>query len=1115
MSVISIRERGLSQPGPVVSIDGQEHPIVVPDPFSPAEERRLEWYFEEHLRYPFLESVAANEAAASVRVYGEALFAAIFTGAAYGPYYAARLRGVEHITFEITGSPAWHARHWEALWDPALPEPLAVQATFVRRNLTPQPAPALPDPAPTLRLLLVTARPGGARDVGYRTISRPLLEMVRGADLPVEIELLRPGTYRSLEEHLERRGAGYYHIVHFDVHGALLSYQQFEQVEQRRTQEHLTYQPGVAFQPDRYGRPHLPAYAGVKAFLFLEDEHGPQPDPVEAKELAGLLTRHRVPIVVLNACQSGKQMPAPGANRRDAGANPDSQPLPAVETSLGSQLMAAGCQTVLAMGYSVTVSAAVLLMRELYRNLFGREALSVAIRRGRRALYLDKQRRAYYNQRIELEDWLLPVVYEDRDRPLPLRDFNAAESSAFYNRRAAGYKPPPLAYEFVGRDLDVLQIEKALLMRRNLLLVRGMGGAGKTTLLHHLAWWWWETGLVEQVFYFGYDTRAWTRQQLLDAIARQVLGEGDYRGHFQPLGLDAQQAYLAQRLRARRHLLILDNLESITGADLAIQHTLPAAEQDALAAFLAELAGGRTLVLLGSRGAETWLAPHTFAENVYTLGGLDAEAASSLADLILRRHHAEAHRKDSDLARLIKLLDGYPLALEVVLANLAHETPAQVLAALLAGDVALDAAASSGDKTQSILRCIDYAFGNLDAGSQALLRCLAPFTGVVNLNWLEQYTVQLRAQPALANLPYDRWPEVLQQAADWGLLGGHEVQGYVRLQPTLAYFLRAGTTASDEQKEARNEAFRLHYEQVGIALERLMQSRKAEEKQRSQALAHLEYENLYCAMEMGLTRKTDFYYQFSALFEFLLARQDGSRRLALCRTVASFRETYDSQQLQGEIGADFYKALARLGVTLLDMKRYSESERTHLDIVDLLSGLESLAPELRGQWTAINYHQLGMVAQAQRQWAQAEQYYRQALDLFIEFNDRYSQAGTYHQLGMVAQEQRQWAQAEQYSRQALDLFIEFNDRYSQASTYHQLGRVAQAQRQWAQALQYLLKDLEISTEFKDDYGVGITLRSLARLHRESGDASVLAATAQVLGVSAAEVAALFAGALEE
>jgi DNA repair exonuclease SbcCD ATPase subunit len=34
----------------------------------------------------------------------------------------------------------------------------------------------------------------------------------------------------------------------------------------------------------------------------------------------------------------------------------------------------------------------------------------------------------------------------------------------------------------VGRDLDILQIEKRLLTKRNILLIRGMGGAGKTTL---------------------------------------------------------------------------------------------------------------------------------------------------------------------------------------------------------------------------------------------------------------------------------------------------------------------------------------------------------------------------------------------------------------------------------------------------------------------------------------------------------------------------------------------------------------------------------------------------------------------------------------------------------
>jgi tetratricopeptide (TPR) repeat protein len=111
---------------------------------------------------------------------------------------------------------------------------------------------------------------------------------------------------------------------------------------------------------------------------------------------------------------------------------------------------------------------------------------------------------------------------------------------------------------------------------------------------------------------------------------------------------------------------------------------------------------------------------------------------------------------------------------------------------------------------------------------------------------------------------------------------------------------------------------------------------------------------------------------------------------------------------------------------------------------------------------------------------------------------------------MVAQEQLQWAQAEHYYHQAMDIYIEFDDRYEQASTYHQLGRVAEEQQQWVQARDHFIFALQIGVDFKDEYRIGTRTESLARLHRASGDASVLAATAQVLGVSAAEVAALFA-----
>src|SRR5262249_11684591 len=144
----------------------------------------------------------------------------------------------------------------------------------------------------------------------------------------------------------------------------------------------------------RYGRDDLAAYEGEKAFLFLEEKQDQKFDPVEASELATLLLAHQIPIAILNACQSGKQV---GAG----------------ETSLGSRLMQAGIQVVLAMGYSVTVSAAALLMRTLYSQLFANKELARSICRARQELHNDKQRRVYFNQHIDLEDWLLPVVYQN------------------------------------------------------------------------------------------------------------------------------------------------------------------------------------------------------------------------------------------------------------------------------------------------------------------------------------------------------------------------------------------------------------------------------------------------------------------------------------------------------------------------------------------------------------------------------------------------------------------------------------------------------------------------------------------------------------------------------
>ena len=130
-----------------------------------------------------------------------------------------------------------------------------------------------------------------------------------------------------------------------------------------------------------------------------------------------------------------------------------------------------------------------------------------------------------------------------------------------------------------------------------------MAGAGKSTLLEHLGWWWQATGLVGEVFRFSYEDRAWTANQIVQAIAERLMDRAA-QGRMLALSDDAQLEQIAAVLRATRHLLVLDNAESITAAPASIPHALPtsrAGTPGAAVVALARrpLAGGRRLARPG------------------------------------------------------------------------------------------------------------------------------------------------------------------------------------------------------------------------------------------------------------------------------------------------------------------------------------------------------------------------------------------------------------------------------------------------------------------------------------------------------------------------------------
>lgn len=334
----------------------------------------------------------------------------------------------------------------------------------------------------------------------------------------------------------------------------------------------------------------------------------------------------------------------------------------------------------------------------------------------------------------------------------------------------------------------------------------------------------------------------------------------------------------------------------------------------------------------------------------------------------------------------------------------------------------------------------------------------------------------------------------------------------------------------------------------------LLKSNEPEKRQIGQLPTGLEYENLMTALNLALEAQVSILEPYRTLFNYLDISRDQQRGLDLGQIVLSQLERYSHEKLAGWVGAEFVGVIDGIAKRQFVMMQYKEAGEAYQKALAIHHDLKIFDEKTSKMLSAGIYHQLGAVAQAQRQWQQAEQYYQQALQIYIEYNDygqagtyhqlgtlaqdqqqwkkaeqyyqhalqikieyndRYSQASTYHQLGIVADEQRQWQQVEQYYQQALQIYIAYNDRYNQASIYGQLGLLAQDQQQWQQTSEYLLQALQIFIFHKDDLNAHKTLRNLARLWKASDDINTRTSIANGLGMSIDETENLLLQALEE
>ena len=459
--------------------------VKLEHPFNKQALTDLRWYLEEYLRFPY--GIFPDEAAKieqKLQTWGEDLFELVFRSSekAREFFQAATYDGLHNCELAIASDDfAILNLPWELLYSPGDRQFLAPSLAGMSRSLSDYAVrgeiPTLPQDK--LNILLVIARPYGETDIALKTIARPLLDSISEIRQKVNIKVLRPPSFEEFERELSAN-KGFYHIVHFDGHGD--------------------------FDPNSQGFQHSLGGLGQGVLVFENLDGSPQ--IVTAAQIAQNLADCGVPIFVLNACKSAQE----GEDKF---------------SSVATRLVSSGAKGVVAMAYSVYAVAAKHFIGRLYGELVKGANLSQAVAAGRKAVLNQPQRPSPKGDKI-LRDWIVPVLYQQEsyapfipeDSTDDILDLDDVLVETRYIASLHGF-PDEGAYGFIGRDYDILRLERAF-RQNNIVLMKGMGGVGKTELSCGFARWLEETqGRAGKMFFVSFEHGA-TLINVINSVGREV-----------------------------------------------------------------------------------------------------------------------------------------------------------------------------------------------------------------------------------------------------------------------------------------------------------------------------------------------------------------------------------------------------------------------------------------------------------------------------------------------------------------------------------------------------------------------------------------------------------------
>ena len=639
-----------------------------------------------------------------------------------------------------------------------------------------------------IRVLLVSPRPENKQVayIDHRVSARPVVDALAPLGDLARLTILTPPTFPALVEELTRakQEGSPYHVVHFDGHGV-------------------------------YDPKH-----GMGALVFEDPQDGDKPGPrnyalADAKEIAEAIRDCRVPLFFLEACQSAMSDKDPTA-------------------SVAGKLLEGGVASVVAMSHSVLVETARRFVTAFYNSVLQGERVGQAMLAGQRKLQSDTLRGKTFAGDLHLQDWFVPVLYQEEHDPQLVAEVPAAEVQRQRAKASAsrmGNLPPVPAQTFVGRSRELLYAER-ILHTRPYVVIQGEGGEGKTTLAAELARWLVESGRFARAAFVSFE-KATSADAALSELGSQLVtnyqsiaGQGENRGW-----LAVERALTEQPT-----VIVLDNLESVLppspGAPGAAAFEPEILDKIlALCKQLRDVNG--TKLVFTSREA----MPDPFDGNTICLGRLSQSDAVQLVAKTLGEGERMPGAKDEDaneeeIEKLIEAVNGHARALVLIAREIAR-TGIHNAAANLDHIMRDLQTRYPDDRERSLLASVKLSLDRLPPETRQRIRPLGVCQGGISLNAMK-VMLQFEEDEQLI--------ELAQHLVGVGLAEPQE-HGYLRFDPALCPTLLSEMDASEQ------ETARARWAKTMQGLSRFLYQQRSSDPHFAFGLASWELPNLLAALE--------------------------------------------------------------------------------------------------------------------------------------------------------------------------------------------------------------------------------------------------------------------------